>query len=140
MFLLAAVVPTFASGLKSLNADQIAALVQRAETAQPDEQCYLYAQVVSQLGNVADQQLASGDADHASQTLATIEKYSERMHQTLGPRNKKLKESEILVRETARRIDGMFHRAELEQQEMLRSTLHKLNALQSELMMNVFQK
>jgi hypothetical protein len=131
--------PSFAFGAKPVNADKIAELEQRAEKAQPEEQCYLFAQLVSQMGEVADRQLADGDAERAAQTLARMEAYTSRIHQSLGPKNKRLKESEILVRETTRRVESMFHQAAIEQQDMLRGTLHKLNALQSELMMTVFQ-
>lgn len=137
--LLWTVTPALASGVKAVDDQKINALEIRAEHAQPQEQCYLFAQLVSDMGAVADRQLASGDEAHAQQTLAKMELYSSRVHQTLGPRDKKLKESEILVRQTARRVDGMFHQAALEQQDMLQGALHKLNALQAELMMTVFQ-
>jgi hypothetical protein len=128
-----------ASGVKAVDDQKINELELRAEHAQPQEQCYLYAQLVAQMSEVADHQLASGDEEKALQTLARMQQYTSRIHQTLGPRDKKLKESEILVRQTARRVDGMFHQAALEQQEMLRGALQRLNALQSEMMLAVFQ-
>ena len=128
-----------ASGVKAVDDQKINELELRAEHAQPQEQCYLYAQLVSQMGQVADHQLAGGDADGAQKTLDKMQRYTSRIHQTLGPRDKKLKESEILVRQTARRVDSMFHQAALEQQEMLRGALQRLNALQAEMMLAVFQ-
>jgi hypothetical protein len=131
--------PAVASGAKNADNQKLNELELRAEHAQPQEQCYLFAQVVSQMSQVADRQLASGDDVDAQKTLAGLEQYTARIHQTLGPKNKKLKQSEILVRQTARRVDGMFHQAALEQQDMLQNALHKLNALQAELMQTVFQ-
>jgi hypothetical protein len=137
--LLLFVAPAFASGVSAPSPDKIAELEQRAEKAQPEEQCYLFAQLVSQLGEVVDQQLAAGEAEEAARSLARMEDYTARIHQSLGPKNKKLKESEILVRHAARRVEGIFHQAAAEQQDMLRGPLHKLNEVQAELMLTVFQ-
>lgn len=137
--LLWTVTAAHASGVKAVDDQKINELEIRAEHAQPQEQCYLYAQLVSQMSQVADQQLSGGDIASAEKTLTKMQQYTGRIHQTLGPRDKKLKESEILVRQTARRMDGMFHQAALEQQDMLRGALQRLNALQAEMMLAVFQ-
>jgi hypothetical protein len=138
--LLLFVTPVFASGVKAPDSDKIAELEQRAEKAQPDQQCYLFAQLVSQMGDVVDRQLASGDVHAAQQSLAKMEAYAGKIHQTINPKDKKLKESEILVRHAARRVEGMFQQAAYDQQDMFRGAMHKLNALQAELMLNVFQR
>lgn len=140
--LLLLITPSYASGVKPTPSDleKIAQLEQRANKADPQEQCYLYAQLVVNIGQVLDQQLAAGDAEHAQQSLAKMEQYAMRVHQSINPKNKRLKQSEILVREAARRFDSMFHNAAVEQQDMLRNTLRKLNDLQDELMMHVFQQ
>ena len=131
--------PAFAAGPKPVSADKISELELRAASAQPEEQCYLYAELVSQMSEVVDRQLANGEPERAAQSLAKMEDFTARIHSSMGPKDKKLKESEILVRQTARHVESMFHQAEIEQQDMLRGTLHKLNALQAELMLTVFQ-
>jgi hypothetical protein len=133
--------PTLASGYPSPGPEQkISDLESRAEKAQPQEQCYLFAELVSQMSDVVDAQLAAGEPEKAAASLSKMENYATRIHAGLSPHDKKLKETEILIRRTARRVDGMFHQASLEQQEVLHRTLTKLNALQSELMMTVFQR
>ena len=77
--------------------------------------------------------------EKAAASLVKMESYAARIHGGLSPHNKKLKETEILIRHTAQRVDGMFHQASLEQQDVLHRTLIKLNALQAELMLSVFQ-
>jgi hypothetical protein len=91
------------------------------------------------MGDIVDQQLAAGEPEKAAATLAKMEGYAARIHQGLGPHNKKMKETEILIRHSAQRMDSMFHQAALEQQDVLHKTLLKLNSLQSELMLSVFQ-
>jgi hypothetical protein len=121
-------------------ADQkLSDLESRAEKSQPQEQCYLFAELVSQMSDVVDQQLAAGETEKAAATLAKMETYAARIHTGLGPHDKKLKETEILIRHTAQRVDSMFHQASLEEQDALHKTLMKLNALQAEVMLTVFQ-
>jgi hypothetical protein len=138
--LFVALTPNLALALNPAPTEQqISDLESRAERSQPQEQCYLFAELVSQMGEVVDQQIAAGESEKAAASLAKMEAYAARIHGGLNPRNKKLKETEILIRHTAQRVDGMFHQAALEQQEVLHRTLLKLNSLQSELMLTVFQ-
>jgi hypothetical protein len=138
--LFVALTPTGAFALNPAPTEQqLSDLVSRAEKSQPQEQCYLFAELVSQMSEVADQQLAAGEPEKAAATLAKMEAYAARIHGGLSPHNKKLKETEILIRHTAQKIDGMFHQASIEEQDVLHKTLVKLNALQAELMLNVFQ-
>jgi hypothetical protein len=135
-----ALAPTCALASTSAATDQkVSDLELRAEKSQPQEQCYLFAELVAQMSEVADQQLAAGEPEKAAVTLAKMESYAARIHGGLSPHNKKLKETEILIRHTAQKVDGMFHQASIEEQDVLHKTLVKLNALQAELMLNVFQ-
>jgi hypothetical protein len=132
--------PNLALALNPATSDQkISDLESRAEKSQPQEQCYLFAELVSQMSEVVDQEIAAGESEKAAASLVKMESYAARIHGGLSPHNKKLKETEILIRHTAQRVDGMFHQASLEQQDVLHRTLIKLNALQAELMLSVFQ-
>lgn len=132
--------PNLAFALTAVTSEQkISDLESRAEKSQPQEQCYLFAELVAQMSEVVDQEIAVGESDKAAASLAKMEAYAARIHGGLGPHNKKLKETEILIRHTAQRVDGMFHQAAIEQQDVLHRTLVKLNALQAELMLSVFQ-
>jgi hypothetical protein len=54
--------------------------------------------------------------------------------------NKRLKNSEILLRHTAFRLNGMLHNSSLEDRPLLAETLAEVNQAQNEAMMQVFRK
>src|ERR1700735_3844759 len=74
----------------------MAALMAKADQAQPKEQCFLYAELVHQMTELAGQQLTSGDGDHASATLRLVQHYAEKIHMGVADDGKKLKNAEQL--------------------------------------------
>jgi hypothetical protein len=56
------------------------ALIVKAEQAQPKDQCFLYAELVHEMTELAGQQLNAGDGDHASATLKMVQDYAEKIH------------------------------------------------------------
>jgi hypothetical protein len=58
------------------------ALVQleaKAAQASPKEQCFLYAEIVHDMTEIAGQQLFSGDFKHASETLQAVQTYAQKI-------------------------------------------------------------
>jgi hypothetical protein len=65
-------VPAFAID-ERIDQQTMAALMVKAEQAAPKEQCFLYAELVHQMTELAGQQYSSGDGDHASETLRLVQ-------------------------------------------------------------------
>ncbi len=118
----------------------MAALMARADTAQPKEQCFLYAEIVHQMTELAGQQLNSGDGDHASATLKLVQKYAEKIHMGVAEDGKKIKNAEQLVRHTSYRLNDILNAASYDDRQVLQVTLKQLEQVQTELMMQVFRK
>jgi hypothetical protein len=118
----------------------MAALISRADQAQPKEQCFLYAEIVHQMTELAGQQLNAGDDDHASATLQIIRKYADKIHMGVAADAKKVKNAEELLRHTSFRLSGILNSASYDDREILQSTLKQLEQVHSELMMQVFKK
>ena len=116
------------------------ALIVKAEQAQPREQCFLYAELVHQMTELAGQQYSSGDGDHASETLRLVQKYAEKIHMGVAADGKKLKNAEELMRHTSFRLNGILNAASYEDRQALQATLKQLEQVQTELMMQVFKK
>jgi hypothetical protein len=112
----------------------------RADQAQPKEQCFLYAEIVHQMAELAGQQLSAGDEDHASATLKLVQKYAEKIHMGMAEDGKKLKNAEQLVQHTSYRLTGILNAASYEDRQVLQVTLKQLEQVQTELMMQVFRK
>src|SRR6202453_3606469 len=117
----------------------MAALVAKADQAQPKEQCFLYAELVHQMTELAGQQLTAGDA-RASETLHLIQKYAEKIHMGVAEDGKKMKNAEQLMRHTSYRLNDILNAASYDDRQVLQSTLKQLEQVQTELMMQVFKK
>ena len=112
----------------------------KADQAQPKEQCFLYAELVHQMTELAGQQYSSGDGDHASATLRLVQKYAEKIHMGVAVDGKKLKNAEQLLSHTSYRLTGILNAASYDDRQALQATLKQLEQVQTELMMQVFKK
>jgi hypothetical protein len=140
LFLSLHCVPAFAIDERIPDPQTMAALMLRADQAQPKEQCFLYAEIVHQMTELAGQQLNAGDGDHASATLKLVQKYAEKIHMGMAEDGKKLKNAEQLVQHTSYRLSGILNAASYEDRQVLQVTLKQLEQVQTELMMQVFRK
>ncbi len=140
LFLSLSCVRAFAIDEKIYDPQAMAALMAKADQAQPKEQCFLYAELVHQMTELAGQQYSSGDGDHASATLRLVQKYAEKIHMGVAEDGKKMKNAEQLMRHTSFRLNGILNAASYEDRQMLQATLKQLEQVQTELMMQVFKK
>ena len=118
----------------------LAALMLKADQAQPKEQCFLYAELVHDMTELAGQQMNAGDGDHASATLRLIQKYAEKIHMGVAEDGKKMKNAEQLMRHPSFRLTGILNAASYDDRQALQATLKQLEQVQTELMMQVFKK
>ena len=112
----------------------------KANQAQPRDKCFLYAELVSQMTDLAGQQLTSGDSGQTSETLKRIQQYAEKIHTGVANDSRKLRDAESLMRRTTFRLKGMLNRASYDDRPTLELTLKQLNQIQTELLMQVFKK
>jgi hypothetical protein len=133
-------VRAFAIDERIVDPATMAALMARADSAQPKEQCFLYAEIVHQMTELAGQQLSAGDGDHASATLKLVQKYAEKIHMGVAEDGKKLKNAEQLMRHTSYRLSDILNAASYDDRQVLQVTLKQLEQVQTELMMQVFRK
>ena len=122
---------------KPLDPVALSALATKASLASPKEQCFLYAELVHQMTELAGRQLSQGE--DASATLRSVRDYTEKIHLNEAKDNKRLKNAQILMEHTAFRLNEYLHSAALDDRPILESTLKNLNQVQNELMMQVFR-
>ena len=140
VFVTAAPLCVTASSNKVPDEQSIAALEARAETAQPREQCFLYAQLVQQMTELSVRQYAAGDVDKANSLLKRIQAFAAKIHLSLAGNDKRLKNAEILLSTTAFRLKEMLHSSDYDDRPLVEQTLSKVTSAQDEAMMQVFQK
>ncbi|HVW77654.1 MAG TPA: hypothetical protein VHB45_08580 [Alloacidobacterium sp.] len=129
----------FGATEKIPDAQALLLLETKADQASPKEQCFLYAEVVHDMTEIAGQELSSGDFAHASQTLKAMQAYAQKIHMGVAEDTHKLKNAEILLRHTAFRLNEILHNASVDDQPTLQSTLKQLNQVQTEVMLQVFK-
>ena len=118
----------------------LATLQAKADQAQPRDRCFLYAELVSQMTDLAGQQFNSGDSGQASESLNLVQRYAEKIHIGVAENSKKLRDAELLLRRTSFRLKGILSGASYEDRPALEVTLKQLNQVQAQLMMQVFKK
>jgi hypothetical protein len=112
----------------------------KADQAQPRDRCFLYAELISQMTDLANQQFNSGDSGQASETLKRVQRYAEKIHTGVADDSRKLRDAELLMQRTSFRLKGMLNKASYEDRPPLQVTLKQLNLIQTELMMQIFKK
>ena len=118
----------------------LAVLQAKADQAPPRDRCFLYAQFVSQMTDLAGQQFNSGDSGRASETLKLVQRYAEKIHTDVADDSKKLRDAELLMERTSFRLKGMLNEASYEDRPAVEATLKQLNQVQAQLMTQVFKK
>jgi hypothetical protein len=136
------VLPVRASGFddKTFDQESINALQAKILQAQPREQCFLYAELVHEMTEFTVRQYAAGDGEKAAGLLQQVKAFAHKIHLSMSNDNKRLKNSEILLRHTAFRLNEMLHNSSLEDRPLLAETLAEVNQAQNEAMMQVFRK
>jgi hypothetical protein len=112
----------------------------KADEAEPRDKCFLYAKLVSQMTELAGDELHSGDSTRAWETLRLVQHYAEKIHGGVANDSKKLKEAELLVERTSFRLKSILGGASYEDRQILEATLKQLNQAQTQLMTQVFEK
>jgi hypothetical protein len=118
----------------------LAALQAKADQAQPRDRCFLYAELIKRMTNLAGQQFNSGDSEHALETLKLVQGDAEKIHSDVAEDSNKLKNAELLVRGTSFRLKHILDKASYEDRPVLEATLQELDQVQAQLMMEVFKK
>lgn len=116
----------------------IAQLEARAAQAKPREQCYLYAQLIHSMTQLAGKQFVDGDVAQAAATLKKIDHYAQLVHTNLANDTKKLKDTEMLMQHTSSHLGMYIRQASADDQTALKATLTKLDLIHEELLTQVF--
>lgn len=133
--------PLGAAGIdKSLALDEQALqqLEQRAQQANPRDQCFLYTELVSALTDIAGKEMLNGDPDRASEMFKKIQRYAELIQLNLARDTKRLKNAEMLMHHTTYRLNEYLHSASSEDRPTLQAALKQLNKVQNDLLTQVF--
>jgi hypothetical protein len=129
---------------KLLDEQSLDALKSQADQAPLSERCFLYAEIVHQMTELAGRQVAAGDSPRAADTLQAVRDYAAKIHADISQdarlESRKVKNAELLMEHTVNRLNGILNTASYEDRDMMALTLKQLNQIQTELMLQVFKK
>ena len=120
------------------DAHELAQLEAKAAIAPPDQQPYLYAELVHSMTEIATAQYQAGEDQQASQSIKSAQSYASKIQMSLLHDAHKLKKAEILIRHTAFRLHELLVGASLDARPTLEATIQQLNKVQSEMLSQVF--
>ncbi len=139
-FSFALAVPVYAADYRPLDSAALQALADKAEHAGQKEQAYLYAQLVRGSTEIAGTSLAKGDTQTGNHALSSVIAYAEALDAAVAHDAKKLKDAEILLRESAFRMKAAMLATSLEDRPAMAAALSRIDAVESRLMGAVFSK
>jgi hypothetical protein len=116
----------------------LANLEARAEHAQPNEQAFLFTELIHEYVEVAGKQVAAGEMDEATATLQRVQTYADRIHNGLGKSTKRVKNAEKLMHLATYRLTELLHVISTEDIALIQATLKQLDRLHDELLQQVF--
>jgi hypothetical protein len=121
------------------DARELADLQAKAAAASPNEQPYIYAELVHSMTEIATAQFQAGDQEHASASLKAAQNYAQKIQMSLLRDAKKLKNAEILIRHTAFRLKELMTGASLDDRPTLEATIQQLNQVQTDMITQIFR-
>ena len=130
-----------ATSLPCLAAEQqpsdLAKLIARADAA-GDEKAELYARVVEAEVSTAVHQFADGQNDAAFVSVDAVNDYSDKCLGAAQQRAKKLKQTEIALRESARRLHDLEQTLEFENRPKVKAAVQHVEDVRSKLLQIMF--
>src|SRR6266567_5439861 len=109
-----------------------------AEKASDGQQAKLYAEVAERLVEVADQQFTNGNAINGHATVQEILQYATKAHDSAISTRKKMKETEIHLRNTQRLLESLKRTLAAEDRPALEEVEKKLAQFRQDILDTMF--
>jgi hypothetical protein len=119
-------------------AEGLAQLEQRANLANPREQCFLYTELVHAMTEKAGKEISAGDTEQAAATLKKVNVYAHLIHVNLAKDTKRLKNAEMLMHHTTYRLAEYLHLVSGDDKVTVQATLKQLDQINDEILTQVF--
>jgi hypothetical protein len=129
--------PAFASSADETALDATA-LTQMEVRA--DHACYLYTELVHGWTELAGRQMEAGQDEAAAATMLQVDEVATKLQVATGKDAKRLKNAEVLLEHTTRRLSDMMHVASTDQRVVMQTTLKHLNMVHTSVLAMVFAR
>ena len=134
--------PALAAGADetALDAAVLGQMEVRADHALVRDQCYLYTELVHGLTELAGRQMEAGQDEAAAATMLQVDEVATKLQVATGKDAKRLKNAELLLEHTTRRLSDMLHVASSDQRAMMQATLKHLYNVHTSVLAMVFSR
>ena len=109
-----------------------------AEHVKVDKRAQVYSEIARQCVEVANQQFADGEMENGQASIQEAVSFAEKSVLAAEDKGKKIKNAEINLRETARRIDEVRHSLALDDQPPLKLAEDHIADLRQKLLQHMF--
>jgi hypothetical protein len=114
------------------------ALKARAENARPQDQAHLFATIARREVNEADRFYTEGDVTNAKKAVDDVVRYAARAVEAAQKSGRHLKDTEIVLRQTARRLDDVRKTVNFEDRPDLEAAVKQVEKLRQKLLDQMF--
>jgi len=118
--------------------EPLEALKTRAEHARPSDQPHLFATIARREVNEVDRFYTEGDLSSATKAVDDLVRYAGRAAETAQKSGKHLKDTEILLRETARRLDDVRRTLNFEDRPQVEAAVKQVEKFRQQLLDHMF--
>lgn len=126
-----------ASGLKEQSLQE---LIDRAESARPDDRPGLYVEIMERQLKAADHLYPDGKAAEARAAVEDIVAYSDKAHDAAIASPRKIKSTEIAMRKIAAKLRDIKRTLNFEDQPPVAAAADHLERLRTDLLTHMFSK
>lgn len=127
------------TSVSAKNAEEpLDALKARAESARPHEQPHLFAIIARREVNEADHFYTDGDIANAKKAVEEVVHYAGRAADAASSSGKHLKDTEIQLRETARRLDDVGKTLNFEDRPAVTAAVKQVEEFRQKLLDRMF--
>lgn len=110
----------------------------KAEQKGEADRARIYADIAHELVEVANSQFTNGDLDKGQASIKDAVTYAEKAATSAEEKGHKIKNAEITLRETARRIDEVRRTLDVDNQPPLKAAVDRLEQLRKQLLQRMF--
>src|SRR5579864_5399329 len=125
---------------RSVAEEKLAQLKAHAEKMHEQDRGRIYSDIARELAEIANQQYAENHTEMAQATVKESVSYAEKATNSAKLHNKKIKDTEINLRECARRMEEIRRSVILEEQPPLKEAVARIDQLRKELLDHMFKK
>ena len=134
--------PECAEALHSRASDEemLSSLELRALQSLPQSQCYEYALLLHETVEFSARQYAAGNPEVASRVLQRSQDFTRRLDSLLKANPKKLKQAEILLRDSAYRLSDLLHGGGYDDRNLVEQTLAQVRQVRNKVLAELFRR